>query len=162
MKRTKKIDQSWYQKIPGTPETQSAGGVVVRNDRNTTYLALIKEGDYYDDYVLPKGHLDPGETIEQAATREIEEETGLSEIKLITKLGVLERLSYRKDEWKITHYFLFATNQLEGTPTDSNRNYSKTEWFPLDNLPKLHWPEQKKLLEDNLDKIKRLVLKNEK
>jgi 8-oxo-dGTP diphosphatase len=53
-------------------EIRAAGGVVVRNGR----IAVVHR-PRYDDWSLPKGKLDPGESWEQAALREIEEETGL-------------------------------------------------------------------------------------
>ena len=53
-------------------EIRAAGGVVVRAGR----IAGVHR-PRYDDWSLPKGKLDPGESWEQAALREIEEETGL-------------------------------------------------------------------------------------
>ena len=51
---------------------RAAGGVVMRDGR----VALVHR-PRYDDWTLPKGKLDPGESFEQAAVREVEEETGL-------------------------------------------------------------------------------------
>jgi 8-oxo-dGTP diphosphatase len=53
-------------------EIRAAGGVVMRDGR----IAVVHR-PRYDDWSLPKGKLDPGESWEQAALREIEEETGL-------------------------------------------------------------------------------------
>jgi 8-oxo-dGTP diphosphatase len=53
-------------------EIRAAGGVVVQDGR----VAVVHR-PRYDDWSLPKGKLDPGETWEKAALREIEEETGL-------------------------------------------------------------------------------------
>jgi 8-oxo-dGTP diphosphatase len=55
-----------------TDEIRAAGGVVVRDGR----IAVVHR-PRYDDWSLPKGKLEPGEDWEQAALREIEEETGL-------------------------------------------------------------------------------------
>jgi 8-oxo-dGTP diphosphatase len=51
---------------------EAAGGVVVREGQ----VALVHR-PRYDDWTLPKGKLDPGESFEEAALREVEEETGL-------------------------------------------------------------------------------------
>jgi 8-oxo-dGTP diphosphatase len=53
-------------------EIRAAGGVVVRDGR----VAVVHR-PRYDDWSLPKGKLDPGESFEEAALREIEEVTGL-------------------------------------------------------------------------------------
>jgi 8-oxo-dGTP diphosphatase len=50
----------------------AAGGVVVRDGR-----VLHVHRPRYDDWTFPKGKLDPGESFEEAAVREVEEETGL-------------------------------------------------------------------------------------
>jgi 8-oxo-dGTP diphosphatase len=55
-------------------EIEAAGGVVV-DDRDGTVLLVHRPR--YDDWSLPKGHLEPGETFEQAALREVFEETGV-------------------------------------------------------------------------------------
>jgi 8-oxo-dGTP pyrophosphatase MutT (NUDIX family) len=51
---------------------RAAGGLVMRDGR----VAVVHRPKY-DDWSLPKGKLDPGETWEQAAVREVEEETGV-------------------------------------------------------------------------------------
>ncbi len=61
-----------------TDETvQAAGGVVSRPGAAGGPEVLLVHRPRYDDWTLPKGKLDPGETHEQAALREVEEETGL-------------------------------------------------------------------------------------
>ena len=51
---------------------EAAGGVVVRDGQ-----VLLVHRPRYDDWTLPKGKLDPGESFQEAAVREVEEETGL-------------------------------------------------------------------------------------
>ncbi len=149
------IDQTWYERIPGVPEQISAGGIVARLENDQIYVALVQENKR-SEYVLPKGHVDPGETIEEAAKREIAEEAGLSNLQLIAPLGMQERLDFRKRSWKKIHYFLFITDQVEGIPTDPYIHY-QLDWFPLNQLPSLFWPEQKELIETNRDRIIALV-----
>jgi 8-oxo-dGTP diphosphatase len=55
-----------------TKEIRAAGGLVVRDG-----LVAVVHRPRYDDWTLPKGKLDAGESFEAAALREVEEETGL-------------------------------------------------------------------------------------
>ena len=57
------------------PEIRAAGGIVHRQGGDGTEV-LVVHRPKYSDWSLPKGKLDPGETLEQAALREVEEETG--------------------------------------------------------------------------------------
>jgi 8-oxo-dGTP pyrophosphatase MutT (NUDIX family) len=149
------IDQSWYHRPAGIPQHVSAGGVVARVESGRIYLAFATERDL-TEYVLPKGRVDEGETLEQAARREIEEETGLADLTLLGKLGVKARLDFDKTAWKETHYFLFYTEQAHATPTDSH-NHDALIWLPLDTLTNLFWPEQRELIEENRVNIEREV-----
>ena len=58
------------------PEVRAAGGVVVRDGADGPEVAVVHR-PRYDDWSLPKGKLKPSEGWEQAALREVEEETGL-------------------------------------------------------------------------------------
>jgi len=149
------IDESWYTRPPATPEHTSAGGVIVRRQGSRVYVALVREGEF-SDYILPKGHVEAGENLEEAARREIGEESGLTDLVLVGELGVRERLDFLKRAWKKTHYYLFTTGQTEGTPTDRAHDY-RLEWFPLDALPPMFWPEQKELIETNRAQIQRAL-----
>ena len=145
------IDQSWYSKPPGIRDRIGSGGVVVRADGDRILVALVREGDW-PDYVLPKGGVEEGESLVTAARREVHEEAGLEQLHLIQKLGVLERLTYTKDFWQVIHFFLFHTNQIDGTPTDTKHQYG-VSWFPIDDLPAFIWPEQRELVVANQELI---------
>lgn len=153
------IDDSWYQPLPGLPSEVSAGGIVARSTPEGMRVALVLENRTSGAYVLPKGHIDPGESAEEAACREIEEEAGLSDLQFVAELGIKERLNFRKTAWKVTHYYLFWTEQKDGTPTDPHIDY-ELGWFPLDELPPIFWPEQKALIEDNRDRICAIAQQN--
>ena len=149
------IDDSWYHRLPGVPEETSAGGIVVRRQNDQLYVARVRERGAAH-YVLPKGRLDPGESIEQAARREIAEETGLTQLHLLADLGMRERLSLTKRNWKRVHYFLFATQQLQSDPHALEAG-NELVWVSLDQRPHLYWPEQKALLDFQRQQIYRLM-----
>jgi 8-oxo-dGTP pyrophosphatase MutT (NUDIX family) len=146
-----RIDETWYQRPPGTPDRTSAGGVVTRWDGSEALIALAREA-HWPQFILPKGGVERGETLEQAARREILEEAGLMDLHLIRPLDRRERLDFRKRRWITTHYFLFATCQVKGAPTDRHHHYA-LGWYPLARLPELLWPEQAELLATHAEEI---------
>jgi ADP-ribose pyrophosphatase YjhB (NUDIX family) len=145
------IDSSWYVRPTNVPARTAAGGVVTRVSEGHVLVALVREGEY-PDYILPKGRLEPGEDVEEAARREIGEEAGLHDLRLLGPLGARERLSFDRRWWVTTHYFLFRTSQTDGHPTDRQHSY-RLEWFPADQLPRLFWPEQAELVRSCSDAI---------
>jgi 8-oxo-dGTP pyrophosphatase MutT (NUDIX family) len=149
------IDKSWYEKPPGIKESLAAGGVVARLEGERVLIALVREGELLD-YILPKGSVEAGEDLQEAARREIEEEAGLSRLEFLAEIGVQERLNYRRKAWKVIHYFLYLTYQEDGQPTDSTHGY-RCEWFPIDALPAMFWPEQRQLIEQNREWMSKLV-----
>ena len=62
-----------------------AGGGVIKNEKNQVLLIYRRK-----KWDLPKGKLDPGETLEECAIREVKEETGLQSVELIKKLTVTQ------------------------------------------------------------------------
>ena len=88
----------------------AAGGVVFRAGDDGALEVLLVHRPKYDDWTLPKGKLEPGETHEAAALREVEEETGLA-----CMLGrELPSTSYRdsRDRPKVVRYW--AMRPLDG------------------------------------------------
>jgi 8-oxo-dGTP pyrophosphatase MutT (NUDIX family) len=153
-----RIDESWYQKpTEAIKQRTGAGGIIVRKDAaNKIWLALTTGESEKNTtaYVLPKGGVDSGEEIEEAARREIEEEAGFSALQLIEKLGVRERLNFEKKRWSTVHYFLYQTDETDPKPTDPHYPY-RTDWFDLaEPLPPMFWPEQQKLVEEAIPKIR--------
>lgn len=144
------VDDSWYIKPPGVREDVSSGGVVMRVEAGRTLIALVTQ-DGLSHYFLPKGRCKAGENLQSAARREIMEEAGISGLTCLGELGIYERLNYTKNVWKVIHYFLFRTEQVEAIPTDTKHAYS-CEWFPLDALPPILWPEQGEVLEKLRDR----------
>ena len=60
-----------------TKTVRAAGGVVVRHAENGASEVLVVHRPAYDDWSFPKGKCEDGESEEEAAVREVEEETGL-------------------------------------------------------------------------------------
>lgn len=99
--------------------TRSAGGVVISKAG-----MILVVSQYGNSWSLPKGHIDDGEDALTAARREISEESGIRDLKLIKPLGIYERfriaLSGGDDpsELKTIEMFLFETSQEALKPSD--------------------------------------------
>lgn len=145
------IDHSWYIRPDNITEATSAGGVVARIDNNDrVYIAVTKEIDM-PMHVLPKGGIEPGELPEITARREVSEETGITDLLLLELLGIEERLTYHKNAWKTTYYYLFVTHERDVRPIDPH--HTETLWYPLDEMPDLFWPEQTRLVRQHAERI---------
>jgi 8-oxo-dGTP diphosphatase len=106
---------------------EAAGGVVVRDGQ----VALVHR-PRYDDWTLPKGKLDPGESFEQAALREVEEETGLR-ARLVRELPPTSYdVSGRP---KIVRYWLMEVD--DATPFVPNDETDELRWVALDEALRL-------------------------
>jgi 8-oxo-dGTP pyrophosphatase MutT (NUDIX family) len=101
-----------------------AAGAVLENDAGE--IALIYRPKY-DDWTLPKGKLEPGETEEQAAVREVEEETGYTG-ELGDELGTVSYTD-RHGRPKTVHYWRMNVTGGEFQP---NREVSELRWLPRD------------------------------
>jgi len=74
---------------PGEPiVAEISAGVIVVREGKVLLLHEVRE----DRWCFPKGHVDPGESLEDAALREVREETGLSDVRL---QGEVAEVSYR-------------------------------------------------------------------
>lgn len=150
------IDHKWYTKPKNIKERESAGWIIMRKENNVLLVALMYDKKFPFNYELPKGGIEKDEEKEIAARREIAEEIGLTDLQMICFLDKQERLSFSKRSWAIIYYYLFVTKQKEGIPTDHTKEFV-LEWFPIDKLPEMFWPEQEKLIEENKEKIKQLI-----
>lgn len=94
----------------------SAGGVVFRWFESEPRFLLIR--DPYRNWGLPKGHIEGGESPEEAALREVGEETGLLLLEVVTQLPTIDW--YFRDRGtlihKFCHFFLLESAQGEPVP----------------------------------------------
>lgn len=112
-----------------------AGGIVL-GDHGT--IAMVRNRGGNGAWLFPKGHIEPGEVDEAAARREIEEETGLTNLELIDDLGTYERYGMgidgtdTLDTLKEIHMFLFATEpHTELAPT---HEIEEARWVSLSHI----------------------------
>ena len=110
----------------------SAGGVVFRREDGVTRYLLIR--DSYRNWGFPKGHLKGGEPPAAAARREVEEETGLTNLVLHGPIRVIDWYFRFKGKTihKFCHFFLFESRQGDPTP-QLEEGISACSWHPLDD-----------------------------
>ena len=140
---------SHYSDLPVVEET-SAGGLVVKVIDNVMHTAVIARRNRAGrlEWCLPKGHLEGEETAEEAAIREISEETGI--------LGVITRSLGSIDYWftgedrrvhKVVHHFLLRAVggylTVEGDPDSEAEDVA---WISFDDLfTTLSYPNERRL-----------------
>ncbi|HEY8374515.1 MAG TPA: NUDIX hydrolase [Pseudonocardiaceae bacterium] len=116
-----------------TVDETSAGGLVV--DLVRQRAAVIGRVDRRGRLLwsLPKGHIEPGETVEQAAIREVAEETGI-EGRVITPLGTIDYWFVAEDRrvHKTVHHFLMEA--VGGELSDEDVEVTEVAWVPLGEL----------------------------
>lgn len=92
--------------------TPAAGGIVVKNGK----IVTITRHDIPD---LPKGHIEKGENPEQAAMREVEEETGIGKLQIVKPLPSTWHCYFEHEEWKLkrTYWYLMQSEaDLQAKP----------------------------------------------
>lgn len=114
----------------GPIEVEAAGGVLWRERGGERDFAVIHRPKY-DDWTLPKGKLDPGESHEQAALREVAEETGFS-AELGDELG--ETTYTAKGRAKRVRYWSMRALGGQFRP---NKEVDDLRWVPLDDARRL-------------------------
>jgi 8-oxo-dGTP pyrophosphatase MutT (NUDIX family) len=113
-----------------TVRERSAGGVVVRGGEVVVIVPTRRASDGSKVLALPKGHIDPGETEIEAATREVREETGVVG-EPVRELGE-SRYWYRRDGQTIpksVSFFLF--DYVEGDTDDHDDEVEQARWITL-------------------------------
>jgi len=95
---------------------------------------------------LPKGHIEAGETAEQAAVREVEEETGIIG-RVVAPLGTIDFWFVAEDRrvHKTVHHFLLSA--LGGELSDEDVEVAEVAWVPLAELEsRLAYADERRLI----------------
>lgn len=124
----------------------SAGGVLVNEDKQQVLL-VYKETT--GEWLLPKGHMEEGETVEDTAQREIFEETGYkNEVKILLSVQIRPDV-VDSSKSKVIFWFKSVLTGDEKTEETQEANENFTgKWFGKDEaLSALKWDEDKKLIE---------------
>lgn len=121
---------------------RAAGGIVLRAGAHGGWEVALVHRPRYDDWTFPKGKLEPEETHEACALREVEEETGLA-CSLGRFVGIVEYVD-RKQRPKVVRYWLMQPDGGDFVPSDE---VDELRWTPLaDASALLTYPHDHDLL----------------
>lgn len=129
---------------------KAAGGVV----RQGNCLLAIKRLGMYD---LPKGHLESGETIEQCAVREVEEECGLKEVQITDTLGSTLHIYPRNNQWylKKTYWYAMSCPPYPELKPQTEEDIEEVFWLPISEIASI-LPETYASLRSIFETIRRI------
>ena len=135
----------------------SAGAIILREVDGELKIALAQHKRKFKAWVIPKGHVEAGETIEQAALREIHEEAGLKNVQLIKYLGSLLRESVKGNGdtiQKTIHYYLAYALDGEKSLSPTDKAFSEPGWFtPKQAIKLLPYKEERAFFCEQLDTL---------
>ena len=127
----------------------SAGGLVLDLAGEVPRGALIGRTDRQGRLLwsLPKGHIEVGETAEQAAVREVEEETGIAG-EIVAELGTIDFwfvAEGRRIHKTVRHYLL---RRVGGELSDADIEVDEVAWVPLPDIRgQLAYPDERGLVD---------------
>ena len=117
----------------------SAGGVIVKEGKEGPKYLLLRQKlrDGREQWVCPKGHIDPGETAEQAARREVYEEAGLKDLKKVKSLGVNSFVFFEDNTLhkKHVYWFLFTTKEHK-VRIQASEGFMGSRWLTFEEACK--------------------------
>lgn len=124
---------------------KSAGVIVFRNENGKRfYLLLEKENGQID---FPKGNIEKGEKIIEAAKRETAEETGVENLKFIDGFKETIRIFYKWEGELILKFITFFLAETETKEAKISFEHKNFYWLPCENaIEKLSFKNSKKLL----------------
>tara|TARA_B100001123_G_scaffold12787_1_gene14859 strand:+ start:410 stop:883 length:474 start_codon:yes stop_codon:yes gene_type:complete len=140
-------------------------GAIVLNNKNRVFVGKRKDNPV-DKWQMPQGGVNKGEKLIDAMRRELEEETGIKNIKILKEidgwseyelpenlLGKIWRGKYRgqKQKWFIVK-FLGKDNEID--LKTSNHEFVEWKWLDIESLPGVIVEFKKKVYEELLPKIR--------
>jgi 8-oxo-dGTP pyrophosphatase MutT (NUDIX family) len=129
-KSERKLLKRLHKKLP---LVIAGGGLVVNSDNH--FLFIHRNGKWD----LPKGKAEKGETIEETAIREVEEETGVKPLEIQSELGRTYHVFQRKGEWrlKLTDWFVMQTSFSGELRPQELEGIDRAEWVDRSRARKL-------------------------
>lgn len=113
---------------------EAAGGLVT--NQQGQLLFIFRQGKWD----LPKGHPDPGESTQETALREVEEECGLDQLSIIKPLPcTYHAFPWKEEQWalKKTSWFLMTSASTRKPKPQEKEDITRAEWIDRESLPEI-------------------------
>ena len=134
----------------------TAGGVIFRRNAKTKALEILLIQDAKNRWTIPKGHIEEGETAKETAEREIREETGLQEMKVMNWLGKVNFRYRRATSLVLMTTEIFLVRALGDTDKLQPEEWMNgIKWFSTaEAMDKIEYEDIGKLILIGLKKIR--------
>lgn len=161
MKRPKPIQgfKKLVRRRPAISEVvrePTSGGIVFRRDPKTKGVEILLIQDAKDRWTIPKGHIEEGESAKETAEREIREETGLQEMKVMNWLGKINFRYRRQSSLVLMTTEIFLVQALGDTNDLKPEDWMNgIKWFSAaEALDKIEYEDIGKIILLGLKKIR--------
>ena len=126
----------------------TSGGIIFRLTRDKKDIEILLIQDSKDRWTIPKGHIEPGETAKVTARREIEEETGLVNISILTWLGKIQFKYRRADKLVLMTTQVYLVQALDEREKPTPERWMKgINWFSFNEaLDLIEYEDIEKLM----------------
>lgn len=129
----KKITSAVFHKKVAIQEIvrePTSGGIVFRLSKDQKDIEILLIQDSKARWTIPKGHIEPGETAKMTARREIEEETGLKNVSILTWLGKIHFKYRRADKLVLMTTQVYLVQALDSHEMPVGEKWMKgIKWF---------------------------------
>src|SRR5438477_4621329 len=134
----------------------TAGGVIFRRNKTTNQVEILLIQDAKDRWTIPKGHIEEGEVAKETAEREVGEETGLEQVKVLNWLGKINFRYRRQQSLVLMTTEIFLVQALGDTDKLKPEDWMNgIKWFSANEaLDKIEYEDIGKIILISLKKIR--------
>ena len=146
-----KLKSAVFRKKPAIQEIvrePTSGGIVFRFTKDKKDIEVLLIQDSKERWTIPKGHIEPGETAKMTARREIEEETGLRNVSVLSWLGKIHFKYRRFEKLVLMTTQVYLVQALDDHEMPMKEKWMKgIKWFTFaDALDAIEYDDIEKLM----------------
>lgn len=146
-----KLKSAVFRKKPAIQEIvrePTSGGIIFRLSEDQKDIEILLIQDSKDRWTIPKGHIEPGETAKMTAKREIEEETGLKNVSILSWLGKIHFKYRRLDKLVLMTTQVYLVQALDAKEMPMKEKWMKgIKWFKFaDAIEAIEYEDIEKLM----------------